>query len=341
VTAAGQRRHAGEEAQRAATANWYSRFAAEAARGRAPLYQEFGGAVAGDRETLAFLLTLPEAKRQPNLLFSAVRYLYGTAADWHHFRRTLLANTDAVRAVMLTHSTQTNEPSRCATLLPVLAQLPQPLALIEVGASAGLCLLPDYYGYDYGRATLRPEAPVTEIPTLACSVNEATPLPKTLPRIVWRAGLDLNPVDISDPAQAAWLEALVWPGREDRLATLRAAVKIAAAVKPRLVKGDLRTADLAQLCREAPKDATVVVFHTAVLVYVTDREQRKLFAERAQLLCHYWISNEAPRVFPTDIDGAGRERGEYVLSVNGFPVALSDPHGASLEWIASPGVKPR
>jgi hypothetical protein len=45
---------------------------------------------------------------------------------------------------MLSRSTQTNEPARCATLLPVLAQLPQPLALNEVGASAGLCLLPDF-----------------------------------------------------------------------------------------------------------------------------------------------------------------------------------------------------
>ncbi|MGV4926084.1 DUF2332 domain-containing protein [Streptomyces sp. BHT-5-2] len=30
-------------------------------------------------------------------------------------------------------------------MLPVLAALPQPLALIGVGASAGLCLYPDRY----------------------------------------------------------------------------------------------------------------------------------------------------------------------------------------------------
>ncbi len=51
---------------------------------------------------------------------------------------------------MAERSTQTNEPARCATVLPVLAQLPQPLALLEVGAAAGLCLLPEYYAYDYG-----------------------------------------------------------------------------------------------------------------------------------------------------------------------------------------------
>ena len=43
-------------------------------------------------------------------------------------------------------------------LLPVLAQLPQPLALLEVGASAGLCLMLDSYGYDYGNRVLCPPA---------------------------------------------------------------------------------------------------------------------------------------------------------------------------------------
>jgi hypothetical protein len=78
-----------------------------------------------------------------------------------------LANADAVRSVMLARSTQTNEPARCAVLLPVLAQLPQPLALIEIDTSAGLCLLPDLYGYDYGRQALDPETAETGHPVFA------------------------------------------------------------------------------------------------------------------------------------------------------------------------------
>ena len=70
-----------------------------------------------------------------------------------------MQDKDALRAVMLERSTQTNEPGRCAALLPVLAGLPEPLALLEVGASAGLCLLPDFYGYDYGRTILAPDTP--------------------------------------------------------------------------------------------------------------------------------------------------------------------------------------
>jgi hypothetical protein len=51
--------------------------------------------------------------------------------------------------VILARRTQTNEAARCAVLLPALAQLPQPLALIDAGASAGLTLLADRYSYDY------------------------------------------------------------------------------------------------------------------------------------------------------------------------------------------------
>src|SRR5450432_2243342 len=98
---------------------------------------------------------------------------------------------------MLSRTPQTNEPARCAVLLPLLAQLPQPLALLEVGASAGLCLLVDHYGYDYGNVRIDPTISGDGgAPTLTCDVSGAAPIPRTIPRIVWRAGLDLNPIDV-------------------------------------------------------------------------------------------------------------------------------------------------
>jgi hypothetical protein len=321
----------------AAVAARYVRFADDEARGRSPLYEQLARGVAGDREAIGFLLTLPPEKRQPNLLFAAVRHLFDTPVDWTDFHQMLMAKPDAVRAVMLTRATQTNEPARCATLLPVLARLPQQLALVEVGASAGLCLLPDRYGYDYGRRRIDPNAAGQDFPVFTCAANEATPLPASMPRVVWRAGLDLNPLDASDPAQAAWLETLVWPEQKQRLANLRTALKIAAAIRPRVVRGDLLGDALEELCGEAPKDATLVVFHTAVLAYVADRSHRQAFAERAMRLSRYWISNETPRVFrDAALGGAvGEGAGRFLLSVNGAPVAWTDPHGASLQWIGS------
>ena len=321
-----------EEHARIAAA--YRRFAETEADGRSPLYRELANSVAANPELIAFLAGLPREKRQPNLLFASARCVFGTAADWAEFRRGLIANRDRVRDMMLRRSTQTNEPGRCAVLLPVLARLPQPLALLEVGASAGLCLLLDRYVYDYGGHTLRPTGAALEPPALPCEVNPAMPLPCELPQVVWRAGLDLNPLDPSDPEDRAWLEALVWPEQEERLARLRAALVMAAAEKPRVVKGDLRQ-DLASLAAEAPKNATLVIFHTAVLAYVSPVNEREAFARSVGSLCDFWIANEAPGVFP---DLAARTaspgpRGWFLLSVNGEPVAWADPHGAAIKWI--------
>jgi hypothetical protein len=98
--------------------------------------------------------------------------------------------------------------------------------------------------------------------------------------VVWRAGLDLNPLDVTDPETAQWLETLVWPGQNDRLARLRTAIDIVAAEPPRLVKGDL-LADIDALIAEAPNDATLVVMHSSTLVYVPAGRTRRVCREDA------------------------------------------------------------
>jgi len=323
-----------ETDERARLSAAYRRFAEEEARGRSPLYEELARGIATDNEMLDLLLSLPRQKRQPNLLFAAARSLLGTPNGWSRFRRGVGQRKDALRALMLTRSTQTNEPGRCAALLPIFAGLPQPLALLEVGASAGLCLLPDFYGYDYGERLLRPEDGELEPPIFPCTVNAATPVPETLPRIAWRAGIDLDPIDLSDPSQVAWLEALVWPEQTERLARLRIAIAMAAANRPYVVEGDLRR-DLRRLASEMPRDTTRVIFHTAVMPYVASPDERAEFARAAASLCDVWISNEAPQLFPEIAARAATPGppGYFLLAINGAPVAWSDPHGASLEWI--------
>ena len=323
-----------EQQDGARVSSAYLRFADDEVRDRSPLYCELLRGVASDPEVIRFLLTFPREKRQPNLFLAAARYLFGTLAGWDQFRSCVLQHKDALRALMLARSTQTNEPGRCAALLPVLAGLPEPLALLEVGASAGLCLLPDFYAYDYGGAILAPEGQHLPVPIFPCTVSAGTPIPARLPQIIWRAGLDLKPIDLSDPGEVGWLEALVWPEQTDRLARLRAAINIASEQRPRIVKGDLRH-DVAQLAAEMPKSATRVIFHTAVLPYVSSAAEREEFARSVGLLCDFWIANETPRVLPNVAAHACREglRGSYLLSVNGAPMTWADPHGAWLDWI--------
>ena len=128
----------------------YSKFAEDEAHGKSPLYEELAGRIAADPAILAYLSELPREKQQPNLLFAAAKYLHGTPRGWETFRTLILQRGDQIAGIMKARRTQTNVPERCATLLPLLARLPQPLALLEVGASAGLCVLPDYYAYLYG-----------------------------------------------------------------------------------------------------------------------------------------------------------------------------------------------
>jgi hypothetical protein len=237
---------------------------------------------------------------------------------------------------MLARSTQANEPARCAALLPVLAQLPQPLALVEVGASAGLCLLPDFYGYDYGAGVLRPEQHDGDFAVFSCAASPEIPLPGRMPRIVWRAGLDLNPLDVTISEQTSWLETLVWPEQTRRLDGLRGALRVAAERKPRIVLGDLTSNALASLCREAPPEATLVVFHTAVLVYVSDPADRQAFADKAMSLCPYWICNGAPHVMPEIADrvGALSQAGRFLCRSTAG--RLPGPTRMALPWSGSP-----
>ncbi len=305
----------------------YAEFAAREAHGVSPAYERLSLAVSRDDEVLALLGALPPGRRQPNLLFGVVRLLGGPVEDPAAFHDYTVANWPAIEPEMRTRATQTNEVGRCAVLLPVLAALPQPLALLEVGASAGLCLYPDRYAYRYGDHVLGAGEPV-----LDCAATGMAP-PAALPQVVWRAGLDLNPLDVTDPADVAWLDALIWPEHAHRRARLRAASAVAAAEPPLLVRGDL-VDDLPALAAQAPTGATLVVFHTSVL-YQVPATRREAFVKVVRGLPGHWVANEAPDVLPYDT--LAKPPGEAlhnVLALDGTPLAWTRGHGQAITWFA-------
>ncbi|WP_249356803.1 DUF2332 domain-containing protein [Brevibacterium sp. 2SA] len=379
---------------------YYRNFSRIEAAGTSPIYTSWAAGVADDDEILALLLDLPRPKRQANLLFGAARHLGSGEGDYAELRQWLLEHWVETRTLMLARSTQTNEAGRCAVLLPALAQISGPVSLIEVGASAGLCLYPDRYSYTYrtggspspderqsgadgasgavsgapqdergtagadsgpaqddpiagdarasaaGESTA-PGSAVTHLDPvdgpstvdLACDIAGALP-PDRLPEVIWRAGIDLNPLDITDPEERAWLRSLIWPEHTVRRDRLDAAAAIAASDPPRLVTGDLTTT-VGALIAEAPADSQIVVFHSAVLAYV-DPESRDGFV--AIMRAHpdvVWLSNEGEHVLPDigaqladhGVDGAD---GRFVLAVDGVATALTGPHGQSYEALLSP-----
>jgi hypothetical protein len=324
------------EGVRTRIASRYQQFARYGAAGRSPLYARIAAALASDEFVLRRLAEMPEPKWQPNLLLGAVRYLYGTPEEPGDFGRLVREHWEEIAAVMSARSTQTNEPARCATLLPVLARLPQPLALLEVGAAAGLCLFPDRYGYDYGEGVIGPTAPAPgrRPPIFECRTSANAPIPGRNVDVAWRAGLDRRPVDLNDGDDVLWLEALVWPGEEYRLPRLRAAIEIAKAERPSVVPGDLRT-DLPALASQAPQHATLVVYHTAVLAYVPDPEERLAFARTVHDLGAIWIANEGADLIPgigDEVFGGPVRHDAFLLCVGGEPVAWTDSHGTWLDW---------
>ncbi len=239
---------AGDDAA-TAVARTYREFGQLEARGRSAAYEALAESVAGDSALVSFIASLPPPKRQPNLLFAAARYLLGAPPAIGPLRELASQSRAELTQVIMARRTQTNEPARCAVLLPALAQLPQPLALIEAGASAGLNLLLDRYSYDYAGyrlAGLDPDAPV-----LRCEPSGPVPLPARVPAISWRAGLDLNPLDVTRADDARWLSCLVWPGEGDRAQRLEAAIgparrhaghlpHLGAVVSPRRAAGAVR-----------------------------------------------------------------------------------------------------
>jgi hypothetical protein len=306
----------------------YRAFARAEARGRSAAYEALAESVADDAALVDFIASLPPAKRQPQLVFAAARYLLGTVPGIGQLRDLVGRSQAEMSRVILARATQTNEPARCAVLLPALAQLPQPLALIEVGASAGLNLLFDHYSYDYGGHHLAGSDP--DAPTLRVRPNGRVPLPARIPVIGWRAGLDLSPLDVTNDDDVRWLSCLVWPGEGDRAQRLRAAVATARRNPPAVHRGNL-LADLPALAARAPAGITVVVYHTSVL-YQVDPPDRERFAATVRGLGVSWLSSEAPGIVPGTALPAVDDQ-MCVLARDGRPLASADSHGTWLNWL--------
>jgi hypothetical protein len=347
------------------TAEWYRHFGTVDAPGSSPCYADWSVHIAGDPGLIARIDEWPYNKRQPLLMLAAARFLGAGISPYAEFRSFLDEHWGEVSRIVLSRATQTNEVGRCATLLPSLAAIAavedRPLALLEVGASAGLALFPDRYSYEYDdgetvtrlgpvrsgepRAGAGPGSPAgerPEPPVLRCRTAGPVPLPGTLPRVVWRAGIDQNPLDIRNPGDVAWLEALIWPEQEFRRERLRRAIAVARQDPPLLVAGDLNE-QLSTLAARAPADAALVVFHSAVMGYLSADARARFRATMLSLAqrqaCH-WLSNEGETViFQQDGSAvvpemdAGRLRGNFLLQHNGEPVAITGPHGQSLEWL--------
>ena len=284
--------------------------------------------MAEDDFILDFLLDLPRPKQQPMLLFGAIAFLDGPPSGQEGLRAAIRDDGERIRETMLARFTQTNEPARCAALVTALADISGPVGLVEVGSSAGLCLYPDRYSYEFDGRPVGSRSAVH----VTTATTGPVPVPDRLPQVTGRVGIDQNPLDPADPDDRAWLRALIWPGPNaaPRLERLDAAAGIGAREPATVLTGDLidRVREALDLL---PPDCTPVVFHTAVLAYL-DRARREAFAALVTSLGVRWIAQESAGIVP----GIARDLAppeSFVLSVDGRAVAVTAPHGGRIDWL--------
>lgn len=318
----------------AAVIERYRRFAADEAPGRSDLYAGWAWRVVEDPALQEVLSRLPANRRQPPLVFAVCRLLGSGDVDAERWAAWVLAHAEAVVSESLARSVQTNEPLRCAALLPTLSRIAGPIALLEVGASAGLCLYPDRYSYRYagaggGQVRLDPAAGASEVELVSAVAGERMPQVRH-PEIVWRAGIDLAPLDVRDPRDVDWLARLVWPGEDGRAERIRAAAAIAASDPPLLFAGDALDL-LPEVAALAPAGATLVITTPGVLVHIP-RERRSRVIERARSLGR-WLTIDDPATHDAWSGGTPSGwRGGFAVALDGEIDAAADPLGRWWEW---------
>jgi hypothetical protein len=159
-----------------------------------------------------------------------------------HYREFCLEHRDRLLALCERHRYQMNEVGRCAGVVPALAPADgREIALIDVGTGAGLALHLDRYRYVYEGA----DGELTTVGDPGSPVLIETqlrgprppPLPAGLPRIADRIGIDVEPIDISDPAVRAWLAACI-PQEIGAVTRFHAAADVATQNPARMVRGD-------------------------------------------------------------------------------------------------------
>jgi hypothetical protein len=230
---------------------------------------------------------------------------------------------------------QTNEIARSAMLLPGLLLVAReaglPLALREIGASAGLNLNLDRFHYAYGDAEWGDRAsPVRLAPEVQ---GKAPPLQGTL-EIVSRTGCDRMPVDISDAAQRLRLKAYLWPDQPYRMERLEAAIDVGKDHPFRLTGED--AADFVEReLAQRPANAAFVLFHSIMWQYLPEATKTAI---TATLERHGARAKAAAPLAHLRMEPIPGESGHALLSLTMWPggtprhLAKVDFHGRWIEW---------
>lgn len=263
----------GEPVETSSLALRFVRFADEECGAYAPTYDRLARLIAHHPELLAIAAATRPGQQHPNTFLAAAHFVLGpriVEVTGPEFVSACLEHAEQLASLCSTRLVQTNEVRRCSFVLPGLVTAARlagrPLALVEVGASAGLLLAFDRWRYDYGWAGAAGEDGSAVLVECEARGPVAPPIALASIEVAGRVGIDLHPVRPDDPDAAGWLRALVWPDHPDRLARLDAALAALAADPVPLIAGDALDV-LPDVVAGVPQDVTPVVFHHATLAH--------------------------------------------------------------------------
>ena len=260
----------------------------------------------------------------------------GVAGDWPTTLSRVLRQWDEWLNPWLDSAPQTNEVGRSGILYPgvmaVAAQFGPRVELIEIGASGGLNLNMDFYGYRFGAVTAGAlDSPVQLAP------DWIGPLPILAPvEVVERSGVDLNPLDLTDPATAHHMLAYIWPDQTDRVSRAEGAIAIACAYPPPVEQGD--GADWIERKLAQPQEAGVtrIVYHSVALQYFPAQGRERVVhairaaGERATIERPLaWLSME----FRQEVVAAELTLQTWPGAGEPILLARTHPHGAHIDWL--------
>lgn len=267
--------------------NKFRNFANTECKGSSRLYEFLSLKIADDDEILELASYAREGQPSSNLLFGAVHYLLLKGKD-HQLREfypsinkiprevgeSFLPFKDFCRQfsneiipLLQEKLVQTNEVRRCSYLFPTFQYIynvvGKPLALIEIGTSAGLQLLWDQYSYSYGSSKVYGNKESTLHITAEVRGDKTPSLRDIIPPVATRIGIDLYPIDLRNEENTLWLNALIWPEHHERRGLFEKASDYVKIAELKLIKGN-GIELLEKLSEEIPKEFAICVFHTHV-----------------------------------------------------------------------------
>lgn len=214
------------------------------------------------------LNALARSGRAPSLAAAYPPSAVEDDALWAAVEHAIASHDDEL-AGYLDSPPQTNEVRRCSALLGgaliVAAETGCSIALLEIGASAGLNTNFDRYRYEFGTGTWRPEDAGVLIRS---EWRGSPPNLQTGLSIGSRQACDLNPLDPGDEQDRSRMLSYIWPDQAERLATTQAALDLAAKRGWDVERADAAPWVEARLADLQPAGQARMLIHTIMWQYL-------------------------------------------------------------------------